>query len=263
MDVTGYVFDNDSAHSRDQHRFLTAAHDPMSITRLVSTGVTDGWDCLEIGAGGGSIAGWLADRVAPTGTVLATDIKPHRIPDRPGLTVLRHDVVADPLPEAGFDLVVARLVLRHLPRRQEVLAKLARALRPGGTLQIDEFDTSYEPPLITPDDRSRQLYERFLAAKAEVMAEGGVDPAWGRRVGAAMCEAGLVEVDPQPFVQLRSPGSADLEQLVHHTFHLRDRLVAAGMTDRELDELREIMRDPSFRACSSVMYSVQGKRAKR
>ena len=32
--------------------------------------------CLEVGAGGGSIAHWLCQAVGPTGRVLATDIDP-------------------------------------------------------------------------------------------------------------------------------------------------------------------------------------------
>ena len=33
-----------------------------------------GWRCLEIGAGRGSMATWLAERVGPAGQVVATDI---------------------------------------------------------------------------------------------------------------------------------------------------------------------------------------------
>ncbi|MFE7213520.1 hypothetical protein ACFY0A_29440 [Streptomyces sp. NPDC001698] len=44
--------------------------------------------------------------------------------------------------------------------------------------------------------------------------------------------------------------------------HQRDRLVAAGMTDAELTEVREVMRHPRFRARSCVIYSVQGRRAR-
>jgi hypothetical protein len=48
--------------------------------------------------------------------------------------------------------------------------------------------------------------------------------------------------------------------LVHHTHHLRDRLIAAGMTDGELADVREVMRHQEFRASSCVIYSVQGRR---
>ncbi|GAA0445570.1 methyltransferase [Streptomyces olivaceiscleroticus] len=258
--VPGYVFDNDSTHSREQHRCLAAAYDPVTLERLAATGVGDGWRCLEIGAGGGSVARWLAARVAPTGEVTATDVKPHHIPATPLLTVRRHDVVTDPLPEAAFDLVVARLVLQHLPERVAVLDKLVRALKPGGVLQIDEFDTSYEPPLLAPDARAAELYSAFLRAKAAAMRAGGGDPHWGRRVPAAMRAAGLVDIDPLPHIELRHARSAGLRLQLHHTYHLRDRLLAEGLTDTDLTEVRALMKDPAFRAASSILYSTQGRR---
>ncbi|MGW7527306.1 class I SAM-dependent methyltransferase [Streptomyces sp. NPDC054783] len=256
----GYVFDNDSVHSREQHRCLSEAYDRATFARLAETGVTGGWRCLEIGSGGGSVARWLAERVAPDGEVVATDLKPHHITERPGLVTVQHDVVNDPLPEAAFDLVVARLVLQHLPERLAVLDKLVRALRPGGWLQIEEFDTSYEPPLLVPDEESARLYRTFLATKCAVMRAGGGDPEWGRRAPAAMRAAGLVDVDPRPRVELRTADSPGLWLQLHHTHHLREKLLAAGMTEAQLDRVRAVMSDPSFRAASSVMYSVQGRR---
>lgn len=256
----GYVFDNDDVHSYELHRCLTEAYDAMTFARLAETGVTSGWRCLEIGSGGGSVAQWLAERVAPTGEVMATDVKPHHIPRRPCLTAVEHDVVTDPLPEASFDLVVARLVLQHLPERLAVLDKLVRALKPGGWLHIEEFDTSYEPPLLTPDEESARLYAAFLDTKCAVMRAGGGDPHWARRAPAAMRAAGLVDIDPRPRIELRTAGSPGLRLQLNHTYHLRDKLIAAGMTEAQLKDVRALMRDSSFCATSSVIYSVHGRR---
>jgi len=52
----------------------------------------------------------------------------------PGVDVRRIDVAADELPRGAFDFVHTRHVLIHLPSRDEVLARLADALRPGGVL---------------------------------------------------------------------------------------------------------------------------------
>ncbi|MFR9728433.1 class I SAM-dependent methyltransferase [Saccharopolyspora sp. MS10] len=259
---SGYVFHDQQVREQEQRSCLSAAHDPLTLARLAETGVGPGWRCLEVGAGSGQVARWLADRVAPTGSVLATELRPGLRPG-PGLQVLAHDVVSDPLPAGEFDLVLARLVLRHLPQRHEVLAKLVRALRPGGWLQIDEFDTSYEPLLLAPDEESARLYEKFLAAKATVMRSAGVDADWGRRVPLAMRRAGLSGIDPRPHVQLRHRDSADLRLLAHHTEHLRDQLLAAGMTGPELTRVREVMLHPDFRATSSLMYSVHGRKPAR
>ena len=256
----GYVFDNDTTQASEQHRCLAAWLDPVTTARLAGTGVTDGWRCLDVGAGGGSIATWLAERVAPTGEVVATDIDPVHIPAHPHLCVLRHDMVRDALPEEAFDLVHSRLVLRHLPERHTALAKMTRALRPDGWLQLDEFDIDYGPVLLAPSRAAGELYERFLAAKARMFANAGADGAWGRHAAAAMREAGLVDIDPVPYAVPWHADSPGVRLLVHLTHHLRDRLVAAGMTDAELAEVRRVMRHPEFRASSCVVYSVQGRR---
>ena len=256
----GYVFDNHNENAGDQHRFLAAAYDPLTTRRLAETGVGPGWRCLEVGAGGGGVAHWLARRVAPGGEVVATDIKPDHIAPAEGLRVLRHDVTRDPLPEAAFDLIHSRLVLLHLPERLEVLDRLVRALKPGGVLQLDEFDIDYGPSLLMPDSEAGALYERFLAAKVALMRRAGADPAWGRHAGEAMRRAGLVDVDPRPHVELWDAGSPGVHLISHHTRHLRDAFVREGMTDEDLARVRELLADPTFRACSCLTYSVRGRR---
>lgn len=254
------VFGNGTAHSRDQHRCLAAAYDPVTLPRLAATGVGPGWHCLEVGAGGGSIARWLAGRVLPGGSVLATDRDPRDLVPGPGLEVGALDVARDPLPAAAYDLIVARLVLQHVPSRDAVLRKLAQALKPGGVLQVDEIDASYEPPLLTPDLAAEDLYLRFLRAKTAAMRAAGGDPHWGRKAPAAMRAAGLTGIDVHLHIGVRHARDPGLGLQLNHTRNLRDRLREHGMTDDELDRVGRLMRDPSFRAASSVFYSVQGRR---
>jgi SAM-dependent methyltransferase len=58
--------------------------------------------------------------------------------------VRRHDIATDPLPEATFDLVHSHLVLVHLPEREKALARMIAALKPGGWLVDEEFDSSID-----------------------------------------------------------------------------------------------------------------------
>ncbi|WP_030905481.1 class I SAM-dependent methyltransferase [Streptosporangium amethystogenes] len=259
--ASDYVFDNDGDHSSDQHRYLAQLLDPLTFERLALTGVGAGWNCLEVGAGGGSVALWLAERVAPGGRVLATDIKPGLIPSRPGLTVARHDVVADPLPVDAFDLIHARLVLSHLPRRSQVLRRLRAALRPGGWLQIDEIDITrwVAPP--TPGGREGELYGTYIAAMTRVLGAAGSDPTWGGSAAREMAEAGLVDVDPVRWTEVWERGSAGLGLLISNSHHLEERLVEAGMTARQLREVREVMSAPGFSAPSFEIHSILARRA--
>jgi hypothetical protein len=69
-----YAFDNALAVQRERLDTLEELFDPGTIRQLDARGVAPGWRCLEVGAGGGSVAAWLGDRVAPDGSVLATDL---------------------------------------------------------------------------------------------------------------------------------------------------------------------------------------------
>ena len=103
-------------HNRDEWlSLLEELFDPATVERLESAGVGPGWHALEVGAGRGSIAAWLANRVGDDGRVVATDLDTSLLEERdePGVEVLRHDVLADDFPSGSFDLVHCRAVLVH------------------------------------------------------------------------------------------------------------------------------------------------------
>src|ERR671925_2230443 len=68
-----YAFDNARAIQRQRLAARARLLDPGSTRHLDAIGVRPGSRCLEVGAGSGSIAAWLCDRVGPDGTVVATD----------------------------------------------------------------------------------------------------------------------------------------------------------------------------------------------
>ena len=54
-------------------RMLEAINDPTTFRRLDAIGVAAGWRCLEVGAGGGSVARNLAARIGIGCRVVAAD----------------------------------------------------------------------------------------------------------------------------------------------------------------------------------------------
>jgi SAM-dependent methyltransferase len=209
----------------ERQRWLAAAYDPVTTRRLIQAGVAGGWHCLDAGSGGGSIARWLAGRVTPTGTVLATDTDVTRLRSIGALTARQHDLSVDPLPPDAFDLVHARFVLGSLPDRAAVLATLISALKPGGLLQVGELDPGYAPVLAGGDPDER---ERFRAAVAALPG--------GDWVAEAVRAAGLVELDVSVHVEVWHSGSPGL------------RALGADISD------------PDFRATACPFYTVQGRR---
>src|SRR6476660_9881540 len=140
---SSYLLDNAARQTPDRFDALSALFDRGSIQYLEDRGVGSGWNCLEVGGGGGSMAAWLAARVGPTGHVLVTDLNPCYLGHlkSSNLEVRRHDVLTDTLPDAAFDLIHSRLVLIHIPEREKVLARLVAALKPGGWIIEEEFDS--------------------------------------------------------------------------------------------------------------------------
>lgn len=141
-----YLLDNARVEAGERFTWLAELFDGVTRGHLDRLGLTEGWRCWEVGAGGPGIPETLATAVGPTGHVLATDIDPAWLDPHAGYEVRRHDVVADPPPQPGtFDLVHARLVLVHLPDRARALATMVAALRPGGWLVIEDADTELQP----------------------------------------------------------------------------------------------------------------------
>jgi ubiquinone/menaquinone biosynthesis C-methylase UbiE len=128
-DRTEYVFENEWERAERRLRSLEATYDPVTERRLAARGVAEGWNCLEVGAGAGSITRWLSAQVGPTDV----DVDVRHLTDMPGNVLVRQlDVQTEPLPENAFDLVHARLLLGHLPEREKVLDKLQRCGPVGG-----------------------------------------------------------------------------------------------------------------------------------
>jgi 2-polyprenyl-3-methyl-5-hydroxy-6-metoxy-1,4-benzoquinol methylase len=143
-----YLFPNSDPETPARFAALSELFDEVSIHHLTKLGVRTGWHCLEVGAGSGSIAKWLADRVGPGGHVLATDIDTSflRCIKSPNVEVRQHNIAVDALPEATFDLVHSRLVLNHVPQRDEALQRMISALKPGGWILVEDHDSGSMPP---------------------------------------------------------------------------------------------------------------------
>jgi ubiquinone/menaquinone biosynthesis C-methylase UbiE len=119
---------------RTRMQLLAEVHDPLTHAQLDSIDVVEGWRCLDVGAGAGAVTRILAERVGASGSVLAIDLDTTLLEGLAGdrIEVRRLDLLREPLPADGFDLVHARLVLIHLPSRLEALRRMAGAARPGG-----------------------------------------------------------------------------------------------------------------------------------
>lgn len=259
-----YAFDNAWMLAERRLTELERLLDPGSIQRLSHLGVGPGWSCLEVGAGRGSIARWLAERVAPTGRVLATDLDPRFLVAHADatLTVQQHDITTDPLPTAAYDLVHARLVLMHLPARERALATMVDALRPGGWLLLEEQVTWLWHPDAPPAATS--LFERVQRAMTCATATRGMDVAWGDQLHRRMRAAGLVDVEASGACFRFAGGSQGAALWTLNVEQLRGALLdTGGLNEAELVRYKAILEDPRITWLTPLVVATWGRRPAR
>jgi SAM-dependent methyltransferase len=113
---------------------------------------------LDLATGAGEPALTIAERVGPTGYVLATDIAPNLLAfaaqaaaDR-GLSNLETRVMDGErleLPDESFDVVTSRVGLIYFPDKQGALAETRRVLKPGGRVAAIVYTTPERNPFFS------------------------------------------------------------------------------------------------------------------
>lgn len=151
---------------------LFAYHGQLTIEVLESAGVSHGWRCLEVGAGGGDITRWLAKMVTPGGSVVAIDLETRWIEALASdvVDVRRGDFGTLDLAPASFDLIVAQMLLLHLPNPADASRRFIELCRPAGQIVIQ--DTDFTTLALNNASASEAA---GLSVMPDVMRAAGVD----------------------------------------------------------------------------------------
>jgi SAM-dependent methyltransferase len=238
-----YVWQHDLEGERDRLRLMSDLLDPSSEFHLMGTGIAAGWRCLEIGAGNGSLSQWLAQRVGPTGHVIASDIRTdlmEGIADD-NLEVRKFDVVHDDPPGAPYDLVAIRALLHHLPQRRAVVSRMAQWLRPGGWLFVQEPD--FYPTWTVEPPSQKHFWEQFIRwATAH-----DIDYYVGRKIPAWLQAEGLLNINSEGHAILYNGGSGFAAWWAYGIREIADKLESEGSVSYvTLDEFVRLYRDPTY-----------------
>jgi ubiquinone/menaquinone biosynthesis C-methylase UbiE len=257
---TAYALDPSWYAERDRLTSLTGLYDATTIGICEQLGLGGGWRCAEIGAGTGSVAELLADRVGASGRVVAVDLDTRFLEPlhSESLEVRRLDVTTESLPEGAFDLVHARLLLEHLPQRDDVLTGLVRALAPGGWLVLEDFDWSTS----TVVDPPSPVLTRVADACRAAFARHGYDAQYGRRLPRALRSAGLVDVRTQAAsVQVAADSERGVPQWELLVGQLGPALIAHELvTASDLDEFTRLCHDGDTVFFAPLMVSCAGRK---
>jgi SAM-dependent methyltransferase len=244
---------------------LEQLYDPASRRRRSL--VQPGWRCLEVGAGRGSMAVWLAEQVGPDGQVVATDIDTRYLErlDVANLEVRRHSILDDPLDAIGagsFDLVCSRLMLFHLvDRQEEAIRRMAACLRPGGWLVDEDADWGTAAPV----DPAHPLYEGYRSAwrDGDWWTVRGYDKRFGRKLPALFERCGLEEIRHEAATEVVRGGS-DWARWWIPTLEVINELGGGNEADRhDVAVMTAALADPSVWFMRELLHACWGRRPER
>ena len=242
---------------------LEEVFDTVSIRRRSL--VQAGWRCLEVGAGRGSMAVWLAERVGRSGRVVATDIDVTYLErlDVRNLEARQHNILddpLDPLEPGSFDVVCSRLMLFHLVGRQEeAIRRMVLCLKPGGLLIDEDADWGTTAPV----DPSHPLFADFHRAwrDGDWWATRGYDPRFGRTLPALFERSGLETIHHEASSEVVRGGSPWARWYRESLDVIAQ--AAGAQTAQQIDEHRTItsaLADPSLLFLRELLHACSGRR---
>jgi SAM-dependent methyltransferase len=262
-----YLFDNDARQAGDRFDALGALFDPVTFRHLDDLGIGPGQRCWEVGAGGGSVVRWMADRVGPSGFVWATDLDVRWLETdlrHPNVRISRHDLMRDDVLEDRFEVVHERLVLVHIPETIRAVERMVSALQPGGWLLVEDFDSEIGDGGFVDAYSDVATLSRSIALAVRTLLElRGADIALGSKLPHLLRSAGLTDVRADAYKGIEC-GDAPRELIRANVVQVRDQLVERGLVaPDDLDRYIERLQDPSLRLTSPTLVSAWGRRPAR
>jgi ubiquinone/menaquinone biosynthesis C-methylase UbiE len=207
-----------------------ALWDPVSHALFDRIGVRPGWRVLEVGPGTGSVNMDLRQRVqCPVDVVeqsssFAGALRARWRSDALGDGEIWETKLLDaPLPDDTYDLVFARWVFLFLPDPFAHVRRLARTLKPGGLLAVQDYFRDTFCLIPRPDE-----WGDLLTADHRFFASEGGDASIGARLPAVFENEGLDVTDIVPTVKSGRPGSAVWDWLTSYFLPILGRYTEIG-----------------------------------
>jgi SAM-dependent methyltransferase len=215
------------------------------------------------------VLGPLSRRVGPAGRVVGLDLEPRLLEaarafvQENGLTnvaVLERDAFNTGLPREGFDLVHARFMFTPLGRDADLLRELLALTRPGGTLAVEECETSSWrcfPP--------HPAWDRLTGAIAGAFAQAGGDINAGRKIYGLLRRAHLEDVQVRAALIALPGGHPYLRLPIQFAMSLRERILKTGLLaepefDAAVTACEELAQDPETFGLTFAVTQVWGRK---
>jgi SAM-dependent methyltransferase len=246
----------DTPEEFERLRLLEAWGDPDTQSVLNTIGLNSTWRCLELGAGAGSIARWLAGQCRD-GTVIAVDSDTRYLDGQraDNLEWRTGDIRSLEFPPGSFDLIHSRCTFCHLSERESVIAEAVRWLAPGGWLVIGD-------PLCLPAAVSiHEPIRRFFSALEAAWRAQGTDMTWAQTLPSQLARAGLRDVAvltrPNCLGEQGPYGQLSIANIRQEGAYLVDRQL---LTQRDVDAVLSLCEDPDFMDIRSMTIYAWGSK---
>lgn len=257
--------------SSDEREYLLGTNDAeyvrLGFQHRVWAGPTaDAWErggfrpgatILDVGCGPGYATLDLAQLVGATGRVVAVDMSERFVGflnaerERRGLVQIEtrlEDLESLEQPASSLDFAFARWVLCFLRNPADLVARVARSLRPGGAFVVMDY-CHYEGFCIAP--RS-PVIERVISAVSQSFRVYGGNADVGRDVPKYMIDAGLEVRSLRPIVRLGRARTAVWEWPWAFFVNFLPTLVQSGLITE--DDRIEFTRDWEERSRNPGAY---------
>ncbi len=244
-------------------RLLEELYDPHTIRHLNTIEIFKGWNCLEVGAGAGSVAQWLCTRVGTEGKVVATDINTRflRQLNAPNLETRQHDILKDELETGVFDLVHCRCLLMHLPEPEKAMRRMANAVRPGGWLIVEELDYG---SLLSADigNPAAAVFTSAFRALFEFLRKNRVlDAYFGRQIPNLLEQIDYDDIGQEGLVMMVKGGGPEGRWGSMSLRAAARPMIDAGLLTKDQHEtVQRLFGDATFSWPSSTFFAAWGRR---
>ena len=122
----------------------------IKIERILEAGsIREGSRVVEPGCGTGRLTLIIAERIGPSGLVVANDISPkivdvarRRLEGHSNAQLGCGTIEETPLPAASFDVVICHNVFPHFDDKAKAVSSLMSALKPAGIFVVSHFMSS-------------------------------------------------------------------------------------------------------------------------
>lgn len=255
----GYVLGHSDRELERLERQATFFGD-MTRDVLMRAGLEPGMRVLDLGCGVGDVSMIAADLVGPHGEVVGIDISPDALAIAARraaasgriTTQFQHTSIDDYQSFDGFDAIVGRFIMVHLPKARETLARIAGAARPEAIIAFAELDLG-----TVSATGDTPLLDQCVHWIAEVYRRAGLDPNPGTALFATFKAVGM---QPQMCGLTRIGDSSDLAGLaflaesVRSMLPMIERLGIAGADAIAIDTLRERLTAEAQAADPCIFY---------